>query len=149
MKYFIPSKKTHPIFSRALSFLFISFSFVCTHHKGALKKVLPSDPLKGFGVWGTRLCSLEKFKLIKRERLNIFNFNPTFSFGFEYPFRENLFHYPRIRPEFFRSWAPRFHNAFYFFFVSPMLENDGNIFLSKQVLVFTGLLSMVLVGQRR
>ena len=96
MKYFIPSKKTHPIFSRALSFLFISFLFCLYSPQGCSEESLAKRPTQGFWSVGNTVMFPGKVQIDKEGTVEYFNFNPTFSFGFEYPFRENLL----IIPEF-------------------------------------------------
>ena len=84
MKYFIPSKKTHPIFSRALSFLFISFLFCLYSPQGSSEESLAKRPTQGFWSVGNTVMFPGKVQIDKEGTVEYFNFNPTFSFGFEY-----------------------------------------------------------------
>ena len=92
MKYITPSKKTHLILLVFLFEFFLIFplSYGSTEKNGAKK------PSNAFWSVGNTTMFPGKVQIDKEGTTETFNFNPTFSFGLEYPYKESLLIIPEL-----------------------------------------------------
>ena len=86
MKYIIPSKKTHLILLVFLFEFFLTFpaSYASIKEESAVKR-----PSKAFWSIGNTTMFPGKVQIDSKGTTELFNFNPTLSFGLEYPFKES------------------------------------------------------------
>ena len=93
MKYIIPSKKTHLILLVFLFEFFLTFpaSYASIKEESAVKR-----PSKAFWSIGNTTMFPGKVQIDSKGTTELFNFNPTLSFGLEYPFKESLLIIPEL-----------------------------------------------------